>query len=313
MLEKSRDPPAMPCRRPDRETRHAAFLRALARHGNAREAARALGLNRATLTRRRAADPAFAARWERALAVARERLAARAPDAGTRLVRLASGRVQRRRRPPRALGRAAEQAFLLALSATANVRLAAAAAGFSHSAFYARRREDPAFAREMQAALAEGYGRVEAELLAAGLEGRDGAETDDWRRNDSPAVPPMTANQALQLLHLHQKEARLDHMPERMRRRRGEPEAAWHERLTQMGEHRLARGREASLAAERARRAEREPAPPQPALPDLAQVGGWSRADPTRIPHDAERALFGGWRLDRLTPEQMAKARKRQG
>ncbi|UZK67420.1 hypothetical protein [Sphingomonas sp. M1-B02] len=34
----------------------------------------------------------------------------------------------------------ANQAFLKALRRTANVRLAAAAAGFSHSAFYQRRR-----------------------------------------------------------------------------------------------------------------------------------------------------------------------------
>jgi hypothetical protein len=29
----------------------------------------------------------------------------------------------------------------------------------------------------------------------------------------------------------------------------------------------------------------------------LAQVTGWSKADPTKAPHDARRALFGGWRM----------------
>ena len=33
-------------------------------------------------------------------------------------------------------------------------------------------------------------------------------------------------------------------------------------------------------------------------LPDLAQVTGWSRADPAKVPHDPRRALFGGWRLE---------------
>ena len=32
-------------------------------------------------------------------------------------------------------------------------------------------------------------------------------------------------------------------------------------------------------------------------LPDLATVNGWSKADPAKTPHDADRALFGGWRL----------------
>lgn len=32
-------------------------------------------------------------------------------------------------------------------------------------------------------------------------------------------------------------------------------------------------------------------------MPDLAQVTGWSKADPTKTPHDAGRGLFGGWRI----------------
>jgi hypothetical protein len=33
-------------------------------------------------------------------------------------------------------------------------------------------------------------------------------------------------------------------------------------------------------------------------LPDLAQVTGWSRADPEKTAHDPDRALFGGWRIE---------------
>ena len=36
-------------------------------------------------------------------------------------------------------------------------------------------------------------------------------------------------------------------------------------------------------------------------LPDLAQVTGWSRADPDKAPHDESRALFGGWRIEDMT------------
>ena len=50
------------------------------------------------------------------------------------------GRLQLRLAPPGRITKAAEQAFLRALSASANVRLSAAAAGFAHSNFYARRR-----------------------------------------------------------------------------------------------------------------------------------------------------------------------------
>jgi hypothetical protein len=35
-------------------------------------------------------------------------------------------------------------------------------------------------------------------------------------------------------------------------------------------------------------------------LPDLAQVTGWSRADPGKTPHEPTRALFGGWRMEEM-------------
>ena len=33
-------------------------------------------------------------------------------------------------------------------------------------------------------------------------------------------------------------------------------------------------------------------------MPDLAQVTGWSRADPEKGGHDPDTALFGGWRIE---------------
>ena len=46
------------------------MLRALRRFGNTREAARDLGVNRSTFTKRRAKHPSFAAAWSAAFAEA---------------------------------------------------------------------------------------------------------------------------------------------------------------------------------------------------------------------------------------------------
>jgi len=138
------------------------------------------------------------------------------------VIRLANGRLQLRA-PPRGIpriDRVARQAFLAALSATANIRLSARAAGFAHSSFYRLRDYDPAFAREMRLARKMGFDRIEM----APIEGfaPESCRDDAWRHNDPPAIPPMSAGQALQLLYLR-KETRLwGERPDR-RRRRGEP------------------------------------------------------------------------------------------
>ena len=48
------------------------------------------------------------------------------------------------------------------------------------------------------------------------------------------------------------------------------------------------------------------------ALPDLAQVTGWSRADPEKVPHDPRRALFGGWRLEEMEEKLRDRGLKRK-
>ncbi len=276
-----------------------AFLRALARTGNAREAARAVGAHRALFTRRRAKHPAFAAEWDAALALAHAALARGEEGAPGRVVRTANGRLQLRRTLASSLTREHEQRFLAALSASANVRLSAAAAGFSHSAFYLRARANPAFAREWRLALKEGYQRVEAALLASWRE--DSHRDDAWRHNAPPEMPPMTPNQALQLLYLHQKAVLNQDEPPHLKRRRGECADAYSFRLAAMYRARQARDREAFRVAEAARLSRGEGPYWQdgaPDLPDLAQVKGWSKADPAKPPHDETRALFGGWRLN---------------
>ncbi|WP_375381614.1 hypothetical protein [uncultured Sphingomonas sp.] len=316
----------------DHEARHTAFLRALAVHGNERRAARSVGIPRSTLQARRDADYAFALRWAKALTRAAARLAAEAVVAEARednrsggkggrtmIVRLAKGRVLRRARPPRTFTRPREQAFLLALSACANVRLAAAAAGVTATTIYQRRRASAPFAREMRLALAHGYDEIEAAMLEVGLQsGVDGM--GDWRLNDRPAIPAMTAGQALQLLYLHQKEARLGGTPEPLRNRRGETSEMRSLRFQLMIEHRDEQAREQFRAAEIARRARGEPLflpqlehelPPitSALLSDLSQVTGWSEANPASVPRDPDVALFGGHRVKHLTKEQIEKGR----
>ena len=298
---------------------NAAFLRLLRTTGNVRATCAALGRHRALFTRRRAKHPAFAAEWDAALAIAHAALndparsgapatplAARngpAPRPGEpepHLHRTPGGRCQLRRSGARRrLTGAAEQAFLAALSATANIRLSAAAAGFSHSAFYARAKASPGFAREMRLALQLGYDRIELALLESALP--QSHRDDAWRHNDPPPIPPMSANQALLLLALHQKEARWHDEPPHIKRRRGESSEGRSFRLGAMYQARLQRAREAYDVAEAARNARDEAPSPHkapPVLLDLAQVTGWSKADPSKTPHHDGVPLFGGWRIE---------------
>jgi len=208
-----------------------------------------------------------------------------------------------RRAQPGKLTRQCEQAFLAALSATANVTLSAAAAGASPRAFYRRKQQCPAFAREMRLALQRGYEALELALMESTLP--QAHEHDEWRHNDPPAMPPMSASQALQLMYLHQKEARLTAEPDYLKRRRGESRAVHLERLARMAEERDRLAREEFEVAEAERWAKGLPswgaageeARRRLGLPDLAQVAGWSRADPVKEPH-GDSALFGGWRIE---------------
>ena len=291
-----------------------AFLAALRRTGNVRLAARELGVHRATFTRRRAAHPAFAAEWDAALALAHAGLNANPPrraamgrqagggGAEPRLVRLANGRLQLRAATPgtRRIDRAARQAFLAALSATANVRLAARAAGFAHSSFYRLREYDPAFAREMRLALELGCERIELALLESF--DPDSCRDDAWRHNDPPPIPPMTAAQALQALFLHYRQLRLgDERPDR-RRRRGEASDHYGARLGRKWRAEKAWHREGYEVAAAGRAGGTAPArfePPAPTLPALDRLTGWSKARPAApdAAPDGRPALFGGWRL----------------
>lgn len=236
---------------------NAAFLKHLRRTGNACEAAKLLGCTRGKFTWRRARHPAFAVEWDAALVLAHAAcgeslgVAPRQPppDGDPYIRRSNTGRLQLRRAQQGLIDHAVRQRFLAALSASANVRLSAAAAGVKAVSLYHHRRHNPAFAREWKLALQMGYDRLELALLEAGYE--EAFREDDWRRNDPPAIPPMTANQALQLMYLHQKEARLLETPIPVDRLRpGETWEARSEMMRMISEARRVREREAFRIAE---------------------------------------------------------------
>ena len=93
---------------------------------------------------------------------------------------------------------AAETIFLDALAASCNVSWAAALCGFSTEALYARRRRDPAFAAKWQAALVQGYVRLETALVAAALATIEGRAPDPHF-----PIPPMTVADVIAVLKLH--------------------------------------------------------------------------------------------------------------
>jgi hypothetical protein len=295
---------------PTREAaENAAFLDALRRTGNSSLAARECGLNRSTLRGRRARNPLFAVQWEAALVAAHAALklggGARLPAAGrrprgappgSRLRTLGGeimvgptrgGRLQLRRSPPGRMTVQGENFFCRALAASANIRLSAAAAGFTHSAFYQKRKKRPAFAREWGVSLEIGFDRIEwalSDSLAAGL---DPQAIPDY--GDAP-LPPMTISQAIEQVSFHRKAARAENERCRGGRQagRGEDSAA---------------DSAAGSAAARARHYEqtgswrfaREQRPPP--LPPLHRVTGWSKADPAKV-HNPDRPFFGGWRIE---------------
>jgi hypothetical protein len=216
------------------------------------------------------------------------------------VVRTRSGKLQIRLAHPDKLTKKCEQLFLLALSATANVRLSAAAAGASARAFYRRRESNPAFAREMRLALKTGWERLELAARAAALP--ESHADDQWRNWEPAPIPPMSPFQALQLLHLHEKSVHQSWEQPHRRRRRGESDEVYCARLAAMWQ--AEKGREAEEEAlRRAARYETaadwrfEEEAPGPELPPLHLVTGWSRADPDKKVHNPDLALFGGWRI----------------
>jgi len=103
---------------------------------------------------------------------------------------------------------AAEERFLAELAATANVRAAAEAAGFSTVAIYRRRMLWPGFASAWDEALEQGYVRIETMLVEAATDSLSRAPIDVDREAPVLTGPGMTVAEAMNLLKLHRSTVR---------------------------------------------------------------------------------------------------------
>lgn len=112
--------------------------------------------------------------------------------------------VRRRRR--NLFGKARRIAFLEHLAATCNVQASAAAAEISVSAVYVHRMKDPAFREAWQAALEQGYARLEAALLLRAARGGDAIKVrGDKQVTGRDAPEEVDWDKAMDLLRHHQR------------------------------------------------------------------------------------------------------------
>jgi hypothetical protein len=109
----------------------------------------------------------------------------------------------------------AERVFLDALAASCNLQMSAEKVGFTTRGIYARRRRCAAFAQRFNTARAQGFARLEMELVRAACDSMEGIEFDA----DRP-IPKMTVDQAILLLKMHKPQV----MGERSRHPGGLPE-----------------------------------------------------------------------------------------
>jgi hypothetical protein len=184
----------------------AAFLRALERSGDARRSALDAGVDHSTAYNRRKAHPDFADAWAAALVrfVANE---GAGEEEGQSLDTVGTNGVEALVLQPGADGvraarggagrwtAAAEKRFFSALADRANVRSAAAAAGFSTNAIYARRARRPEFRRMWEAAVETGKARLQMLLM-------DVAERafDPELLDVSEEAPQVSVSEALNIL-----------------------------------------------------------------------------------------------------------------
>lgn len=186
------------------------FLRGLARTGNARGAAAEAGMDVGTAYDRRIKDAGFAARWEAALRrCSGQALAKARPPSRTAMADKGRELVLRRTKHGDKLVRAApgrwcsrvEETFFDGLERTGCVRAAAAAAGISTNALYARRKAYPEFAERWDEIEARASQQLPALLRTAAVAslGPDADAQGDGKRRGRGRLPRVNVDQAIRI------------------------------------------------------------------------------------------------------------------
>lgn len=114
-----------------------------------------------------------------------------------------TGRAQRVKTDGYQWSEEAEEAFFDHLATSCNVRASAEAVGFTTFTVYRQRRLRPEFAARWQAALEQGYARLEIALVEAANDTLEGLEFDSER-----PIPKMSVEQAMNVLRAHRNEVR---------------------------------------------------------------------------------------------------------
>ena len=199
------------------DARRQAFLKALRQTGNQTLAAERAKVSRSWVQLHRSTDPEFKRQVKEAVAEAKARLStaeSRRPPSGwghldgaELVVKGTAGagrrRVQIARARLRQITPRVEERFLRTLAATCNVKAAYTEAGVSKGAIYTHRHRWRAFAERWDAAVEEGYVRLELALL----ENAGNLFSSPEVPPEAP-IPPMTAAQAIHLLHMHKHQVR---------------------------------------------------------------------------------------------------------
>lgn len=186
-----------------------AFLRALGRCANVREAARTAGIDHSTAYQYRRTNPHFARLWADALASGRAALAAgRVPedvaleDARPRTIRSSrSGKTCVMATGAGRWNKTVEEAFFTRLAETGNVREAARAIHMSTAALYNRRKIWPAFDKRWDEVVTLATERLALSLLTS---------ANNLLEQQEPPLPEfadMSVDQAIRVAQLY--EARL--------------------------------------------------------------------------------------------------------
>jgi hypothetical protein len=197
--------------------RRAAFFAALSETGNQTIAAERARVSRSWVQLQRSIDPEFRAQVAAAVAEARASILALRmsgeggckPPAkwgaqegedlvlrGGRGKRVQIARARLRQWTPRL-----EELFIRALTATCNVKLACRAVGLSAPSAYKHRERWPAFAERWDAAIPAGWTNVDSALVTGAIALLD-PEVDP-----PEALGPMSVDQAIRLVGLHQRRA----------------------------------------------------------------------------------------------------------